>query len=622
MSKKFSLSLITLFFFIKANATHIIGGEISYKCLGGDVYEFTVKIYRDCFNGVPPLDTPAYFTIFKNIDNSVYFNPTVSILSDSIIPNNSPSPCLLVPPNVCVEEGTYIFQAVLPPTPLGYTVAYQRCCRNASILNITDPGNTGATYTAELNDNVLAQCNNSPYFVNYPPIVICAGQPLVFDHSAFDADGDSLVYGLCQPYKGAEPPNNSQPVTASSPPYFGVTYAAGYTYLNPMDGNPPLAIDPVTGLLTITPTTVGQFVVGVCVKEYRNGVYMGMHARDFQFNVVNCQPTVVASLPAIINSCNGYFFNFDNNSIGGITYHWDFGDGSTATSQFASHTYSDTGIFTVQLIVNPGTICSDTAYCDVYVYPNLIGAMIAAGGCPNTPIPFQDASTSTYGGINSWQWSFGDGGTSTEQNPEHTYSNPGPYNITLIVGTSFGCADTVNQTINVYPADPETTTPKDTTIIYGTSVQMNVDGGTSWSWFPATGLNNAAIANPVATPSATTTYTVTIMSANGCAIIDSVVIHIVFEPQVVMPNAFSPNFDGKNDFFHPLIVGVVDKAIFRIYNRWGQLIYESTDAYGSGWDGNYKGVPQPLGVYVYTFDCEGAMTGTPFKFKGNVTLLR
>lgn len=624
MKKIFLVVTISLLSF-STFASHIIGGEISYKCLGGNLYEFTAKIYRDCFNGIPPLDAPAYFTIF-NASNQVVWNDTVTLLTDSILPLYSPDPCLDVPPNICVEEGTYIFTAVLPPSNGGYILAYQRCCRNNSILNLDQPGNQGATYVVELNDAVLSMCNNSPYFVNYPPIVICAGHHLIFDHSAFDPDGDSLVYELCQPYNGATG-TNSQPPTAAPPPYIGINYLPPYTAANPMDGNPALAINPVTGLLTVTPTVVGQFVVGICVKEYRNGVYLGTHLRDFQFNVVDCQPTVVSAIPSLINNCSGFSFVFQNFSTGPIThYHWDFGipgvTDDTSNQHFPAFTYSDTGIYTITLEVYSASGCADTQTAVVYVYPNLFALMSAQDGCTNTPLNFLDLSTSTYGDINSWLWSFGDGDTSHQQNPTHTYTASGTYTVQLIVGTANGCADTVSQSIDIYQNPDIIIHPRDTTVIYGVSLPLSVQGGAVYSWSPVDGLSDPNIANPICTPQQTTTYYITITTSNGCIILDSLVVNVVLEPVINIPNAFTPNNNGSNDFFRPLIIGVIAQADFRIYNRWGQLIYQTKNAYNSGWDGTFNGTPQEVGVYVYTFDCIGAKTGTPYHFKGNVTLLR
>jgi hypothetical protein len=182
--------------------------------------------------------------------------------------------------------------------------------------------NTGATYLGFIPDTSVAVCNSSPYFNNFPPTVICVDQGLEFDHSATDPDGDSLVYGLCDPYLGADM-LNPYPAPPLPPPYGFVTFVSPYSAADPMGGNPPMAINPQTGLLTVTPQTLGQFVVGVCVTEYRNGILVSEHKRDFQFNVTSCQPSVIASIPSVINDCSSYQVTFENNSFGGTTYHWD-----------------------------------------------------------------------------------------------------------------------------------------------------------------------------------------------------------------------------------------------------------------------------------------------------------
>src|ERR1039458_9236684 len=106
----FLISVILLFFSSQQlKAKHIIGGGISYKCLGNNVYEFTVKIYRDCAGNGPPLDNPAWFTVFKDSDVAVNFFSS-PLLTDTDVAIINHNPCLVVPPGICVEEGTYIFQ--------------------------------------------------------------------------------------------------------------------------------------------------------------------------------------------------------------------------------------------------------------------------------------------------------------------------------------------------------------------------------------------------------------------------------------------------------------------------------------------------------------------------------
>lgn len=515
-------------------ASHIVGGEMSYICLGNNQYQITLKVFRDCFNGQAAYDNPTDITIYDANNVQVPGSPfPVFFPGSDTLDNDTGNPCLILPPGICVEEADFVTTVTLPPGS-GYTIVYQRCCRNIIIVNLVDPSNTGASYVSTIPDSSLAICNSSPYYNNFPPTVICVDVPFVFDHSATDPDGDSLVYQLCAPYVGGSS-FNAYPIPAAPPPYGFVNYQAPYTAADPMGGNPPMAIDPVTGLLTVTPNTIGNFVVGVCVEEYRNGNFLGEHKRDFQFNVTQCTPSVLASIPSFINDCSGYTITFDNNSIGGTVYHWDFGTGVTGdTSNLfePSFTFPDTGIYTVTLMVNPGTTCGDTATAQVYIYPTFTGLMDAPDGCVGQPVQFFDQSTTSFGVVDSWKWNFDDGGTSNLQDPTHTYSDTGDYTVQFIVGTDLGCVDTVYETIHIYPAPPTTVIPSDTTICYLDFVQLNASGSGTFSWQPNYNLSNINTSNPVASPDVTTTYTVTLSNNFGCFTQDSVTIH-VFDTVIV-----------------------------------------------------------------------------------------
>ncbi|MDW8332509.1 MAG: hypothetical protein RMK43_12740, partial [Cyclobacteriaceae bacterium] len=310
-----------------AAATHIVGGEMIYTCLGNNQYQLTLKVYRDCYNGLAAYDNPAYIFIF-NSSGVIVQTLSVQFPGSDTLDNNPGNPCLIVPPGICVEEAVYQTTVTLQPSTGGYWLVYQRCCRNGALItNLINPGSTGATYLETLPDPNVASCNNSPYFNNFPPTVICANTDFVFDHSATDPDGDSLVYSLCAPFEGASTANpQPSPFNPPFPPPYGpVVFSSPYSATNPLGGSPPLSIDPVTGLMTGHPQTVGNFVVGVCAQEYRNGVLIGEHKRDFQFNVTTCTPAVLASTPPEVNNCAGYTVTFQNNSIGGNVYHWDFG---------------------------------------------------------------------------------------------------------------------------------------------------------------------------------------------------------------------------------------------------------------------------------------------------------
>jgi hypothetical protein len=275
MKKILLLTFITSLFEY-ANATHIIGGEMSYRCLGNNDYEITLKLYRDCYNGVPWFDIPTTISIFDIGGNAVSQISIVNPASDTLDVQTN---CAAFIPYICAEQGIFIDTVNLPPITGGYTLAYQRCCRSMIIQNILDPLNVGMTVSATIPDASIAACNNSPVFINNPPFAFCIGIPINFDHSAVDPDGDSLVYELCSGVSGADQ-YNPYPVPAYPPPYTDVPYNYPYSGTYPFDTYPALDVNPQTGLLTGTPTSVGIFSLSVCIKEYRNGNLLGIHRRE------------------------------------------------------------------------------------------------------------------------------------------------------------------------------------------------------------------------------------------------------------------------------------------------------------------------------------------------------
>jgi gliding motility-associated-like protein len=152
------------------------------------------------------------------------------------------------------------------------------------------------------------------------------------------------------------------------------------------------------------------------------------------------------------------------------------------------------------------------------------------------------------------------------------------------------------------------------------------DDVVSWNWSPPDFLSCTACASPVCTPNDPTTYTVLVTNANGCTASDTVFVRITCsEGAVHVPNAFTPNHDGRNDVFRPL--GRAVKAIkhFAVYSRWGQCVYSvsnmSLASETLGWDGTFNGQPMPMGTYVYYLEIE-CFTGETYLVKGTVELIR
>lgn len=433
------------------HATHIIGGYMSYRYVSGLQYQMTLTVYRDCtsgtdFDGTPSSTTPSAaiglfeidaFGGYTLVDNFSLTIPVVTTLT-----NTSPNPCLVIPPNVCVEQGTYTFTFNVPDNTKSYILVYERCCRNNSITNLTNPGSQGAVYSAIIPPTVTFG-NSNPTFNNFPPIFICQGSPLVFDHSATDLNGDSLVYGLCEPQNGADQ-NAPAPNPPNSPPYPIVAWASPYNVNDPLGGI-PLTIDPTTGLLTGTPNMTGQYVVGICVSEYRNGVLIGTYLRDFQFNVSRCN-IPDANIPFLSgtfdplkgigvyeNICSSKTIDFSRGTSfspapgasAPLTYTWDFGvpgiSTDTSSLRLPTYVYPDTGTYIVKVVVSQsvnGVGCADTAKAIVKIYPTLkANFTFSPSACQDTAVVFSDSTVSTASPIATWSWNFGDGTSSSLRNP-------------------------------------------------------------------------------------------------------------------------------------------------------------------------------------------------------------
>jgi len=195
----------------------------------------------------------------------------------------------------------------------------------------------------------------------------------------------------------------------------------------------------------------------------------------------------------------------------------------------------------------------------------------------------------------------------------------------LYVTDTLGCPKPATDTVEV------TVIPKiiafagnDTTVVRTQPLQLNATGGSIYEWAPSSNLSNAFIANPVAVfndgPD-TITYNVKVSTPEGCFSSDSIKIYIFkTEPQVFIPTAFTPNGDGRNDMFRPTVAGMKQFYYLRIYNRWGQLLY-NTGTPEKGWDGTYNGNKQAAGTYVYVIEAKD-YTDKSFLKKGTFVLIR
>lgn len=751
---QFILFLICMTFVTTVDAKHIIGGELTYKCLGVDPsdttslrYVFTLTMYRDCFGGGADFDDLAVIGFFyKNGNDYTRFKTISEKLANKGEVNPPDNACLIVPPNICVEKGQYIFEASLKMgLNESITVAYQRCCRNQSISNLISPGDQGITISVELTKDAFLARSSSPTFKSFPPTVICSGEPLFFDHSAIDIDGDQLVYEFCSPQKGGGKKGSDNnggnaidcdgviPNPTCPPPYPDVNFSIPtFSALNPMGGSPKVVIDTLTGIISGTPIELGQYVVGVCIKEYRNKVLFSTVRRDFQFNVVPCEKAVFAKINAdkevgktfTINLCGDSTANFINLSTKDQfikDFDWRIIEGVDTfkyTTKNVTHTFPGLGTYKGIMYLNPGSSaqCRDTAFITVNVFPGIKSDFsYAYDTCVAGSTLFKDLSKSNAGPVLKWLWNYGDGKTDTVQNPSHLFAKPGVLDVSLTVKDKNECVANTIKKVTWYPVPPllivnpstavgcvpatvafrNLSFPIDSTYkvewdfgdggksneispnyIYKTPGVYNINlkvtspigctiekkfsnfiemkaspvAGFDYSPTEVTNFNkkvsftdqsiNAVtfywkfgeninfttnLKNPIYTYPDTGLYKVQqiVTHQSGCKDTAYALIDVIPKVTYFLPNALTPNGDGRNDEFAGKGYMEGSKNFkFTIWNRWGEQVFYTED-YNVAWNGqkNNVGEMSPDGVYVCVVSFNGPR-GELHTYQTFVTLLK
>jgi gliding motility-associated-like protein len=187
---------------------------------------------------------------------------------------------------------------------------------------------------------------------------------------------------------------------------------------------------------------------------------------------------------------------------------------------------------------------------------------------------------------------------------------------TVVASDVWGCSDTAQVEVGLFPP-ASVGAGYTSTVDYGDSVQLHAFGTGSFLWSPDSTLGCSTCPDPFVWPTTTTVYTVELTDGNGCKATSSVT--VFFRGTLFVPNTFTPNNDGINDRFLALATEVDDFRML-VYNRWGQLIFE-TDRLGEGWDGRYKGHESPIDTYVWRVDLREA-NGSQHTLFGHVNLVR
>ena len=444
--------------------------------------------------------------------------------------------------------------------------------------------------------------------------------------------------------------------------------------------------------------------------KYRISLFMATEAGcsgsdTLVINVsINKAPLLTASIPdsLCVNTPANFTAKNTNNIPDSLSGQWNFGNGDILNIQNTSYTYKAPGIYKASIISTATTGCADTIEKSIQILPPPpVNAGAGTSLCRFKSYTLQPSGAAVYVWANAASLSC--------LNCINPVAMPDSTSTYYVTGTdNFGCAATDSVTITVIQTVLISLAANGDTLCKGSSVKLNVSGASFYSWSPAGGLSSTTIANPIASPSASTvytvigtsdinacfadtaqvsilvapiptfniidsfvtinvgssyqfktsgsadvmqwlwlppfglscsncaqplaqpksniTYTATASTIFGCTATDNIRIEVVCNnANIFIPNTFSPNADGSNDYFYPRGTGLFNIKSMRIFNRWGVLVFSKTnfapESEKQGWDGKYYGNPQQPDVYVYVIDvlCEN---GTVLSYKGNVTLIR
>ncbi len=356
---------------IPAKASHTAGGEMTYKFLrdsaGYHCYMVSLAIYQDCQNGVPEAiatDNPAYFGLYEGAAPYPFVRADSAHYSTSeVVPQLTNSSCgNAAIANGCILKKTFLLHYALRNNITGYTVVYQRCCRNAGLTNISFPGDEGMTLYCIIPSipNTSAVFNN-PIVQNIP-----IGRPFQLDFSATDADGDSLSYEFCSALQGATS-SDIKPWPPTPPPYTNVNYTSSFAAQNPITCAAAPQFNPVTGMFTGIASQIGLYLVSIACHEWRGGVMINTVRREIELSVesiaaANYKPNAGGNLTLMAGETHQF------HAAGAKEYTW-----SPASYLDNTHIpnpvgmFPDAGVFTYTIhgVSDSGCTGDDVIYVNV-----------------------------------------------------------------------------------------------------------------------------------------------------------------------------------------------------------------------------------------------------------------
>jgi gliding motility-associated-like protein len=458
---------------------------------------------------------------------------------------------------------------------------------------------TSGTYIVTLTITDTNACNN--------PVVL---SKVVNFNPIFVSTDFALQDSACPPF------TNSFTTTTTN----GINY-----FWNFGDGGTATGASP-----TYTFNTPGTYTVTLIVGNPNS-----CNKFDTATQVIHIKPSITALFNYVqTDTCSPYVLTINNTSVlnpvypnaaSWTTYLWNFGDGNTSTvANPFTHTYFSPGTYTITLTIYDSTACNSpqTFSVPVSFADNNVTAVFGLPDSGCAPLTWTFINNSTN--ATNYLWNFGGGNTSTSPSPTYTFATVGTYSVTMYAYNPNSCnkVDSATQVITVYPSPfadfyylPNPPLPNKPVSFTNTSIDA-----VSYIWDFGDGSFSTEL-NPTHLYNKSAALNVCLVAFNEYGCPDTACRPI--RPEVVnivdVPTGFSPNGDGNNDYVQVKGFGIKEMD-FRIFNRWGELVYQSKDINGR-WDGKYKGTEHEQDAFAYTL----FVTFTDDSYvskKGNITLIR
>ncbi|MBA3675160.1 MAG: PKD domain-containing protein [Chitinophagaceae bacterium] len=394
-------------------------------------------------------------------------------------------------------------------------------------------------------------------------------------------------------------------------------------------------------ILQVFPTdSIQWFKDGVAIADANQTQYVVLQSGSYNamlFTKTGCsKSTVIQQINIFIKPVAGFTINnttqcfaqnqfvFTNTSspVSNLQYSWNLGDGNTATSKDVTHAYAQSGTYMVTLVVIGAGGCADSISYSVIVNPTPTADFSVSPVCINLNVPLINKTINNTTSTINYLWDFGNGQISSARDPVYNYSTSGTYNIKLTVSTAQCPAsfNTIQNSVVIDAPLPGFRYPvKDAVINYPLKLQARVFGN-SILWSPPINLDNPRIYTPVFKGLTDQLYTIQIKTISGCVTVDTQMVKTIKKIEIYVPTVFTPNGDGLNDYLRPVLMGFKKVNYFRVYNRWGQLLFQMNSDY-PGWNGMVKGVLQDMQAIVWMIEAED-VDGIIHQKKGSSVIMR